>query len=138
MLLGAALGERLRAMILIAPAADMTETLVRPSLSATQLAELESKGVLYQPSEYGTPLPFTLKLMNDGAKHLVLGRKIPISCPVHILHGMLDAAVPWTLSLRIAEALESTQVRLTFVKDGDHRLSRSQDLALLSATLAGL
>jgi pimeloyl-ACP methyl ester carboxylesterase len=135
LLLGRSLGERLAGMVLIAPAADFTEALVRPSLTPAIWAELREKGVVYQPSEYGAPLPMTLKFIEEGARNLVLGAKIPITCPVHILHGMRDDAVPWRHSLRIAEALESTAVRVVFLKDGDHRLSRPEDLALLVATM---
>lgn len=136
LLLGRALRARLKGMILIAPAADFTEVLVRPSLSDANWAELREKGVLYQPSDYGAPLPMTLKFIEEGARNLVLGGKIPITCKVHILHGMLDDAVPWKHSLKISEALESTDVRVVFQKDGDHRLSRPEDLALLVSTLA--
>ncbi len=135
LLLGRVLGERLAGMILIAPAADFTEALVRPSLTPAIWAELREKGVVYQPSEYGAPLPMTLKFIEEGAGNLVLGSKIPITCPVHILHGMLDDAVPWRHSLKIVEALESTAVRVVFLKDGDHRLSRPEDLGLLVGSL---
>jgi pimeloyl-ACP methyl ester carboxylesterase len=138
LLLGRRFSARLKGMILIAPAADFTELLVRPSLTPPLLAKLQRDGVLYQPSEYGAPLPWTLKFLEEGANHLLLGGKIPITCPVRFLHGMKDSAVPWDLSLRIAAALESEAVRITFVKDGDHRLSRPEDLALLDSNLRGL
>jgi pimeloyl-ACP methyl ester carboxylesterase len=136
LLLARDLGTRVAGLILIAPAADLTERLLRPSLSPAQMAELTEKGVLYQPSEYGAPLPWTLKFLEEGARHLLLDGKIPITCPVHILHGMRDDAVPWRLSLQIADALESEAVRVIFLKDGDHRLSRPEDLALLVSSLA--
>jgi pimeloyl-ACP methyl ester carboxylesterase len=138
LLLGQMLRERLAGMILIAPAPDFTEKLLRPSLSAAVLAELQEKGVVYQPSEYGAPLPLTLKFLAEAATHLVLDGTVAVRCPVHILHGMLDDTVPWKHSLKIAEALESTAVRVTFLKDGDHRLSRPQDLRLLVSALAEL
>lgn len=136
LLLARGLGARLAGMVLIAPAADFTEALVRPSLTPAIWAELREKGVAYQPSEYGDPLPMTLKFIEEGARHLVLGSKIPVRCPVQILHGMLDDAVPWRHSLKIVEALESTAVRLVFLKDGGHRLSRPEDLHLLVAAVA--
>ena len=138
LLLGRALPHHLAGLVLIAPAADFTEALVRPSLSPAQLAELQTHGVLYQPSEYGEPLPVTLNFLEEGAKHLVLDGNIPIRCPVSILHGMRDDAVPWRHSLKIAEALESDAVRIVFIKDGDHRLSRPEDLDLLVSALASL
>jgi pimeloyl-ACP methyl ester carboxylesterase len=104
---------------------------MKAELSPAQLEELQAQGVIYQPSEYGKPLPLTWKLLEDGAKHLLLGGEINVTCPVRVLHGMRDADVPWGLSLRLAERLKTDDVRLMFVKDGDHRLSREEDLALL-------
>ena len=136
LLLARALGARVTGMILIAPAADFTEEQVRPSLTAAELADLQSKGVAYRESQHGAPL--TLRFLEEAARHLLLGGKVAVSCPVHILHGMRDDSVPWRQSLRVAEALESEAVRITFVKDGDHRLSRPEDLALLVGALGGL
>ena len=77
-------------------------------------------------------------MLEEGRAHLLLHAPLPIAGPVRILHGMQDADVPWRLSLTLAERLETPDVRLTFVKDGDHRLSRPQDLALLIAALRAL
>ncbi|MBB5372369.1 alpha/beta hydrolase [Acidocella aromatica] len=129
---------RLSGLLLIAPAPDFTERLVRPELTPEQLETLEKEGVLYQPSEYGNPLPLAKKLLDDGKDHLLLDAPIPLDCPVRILHGMRDADVPWKLSLTLAEQLETPDVRLTFVKDGDHRLSRPHDLGLLEGALRAL
>lgn len=137
LLLARELSEQLAGMILIAPAADFTEVLLRPTLSAAELTALREKSVAYRPSEYGAPLPLTLKFLDEGANHLVLGGKIPVRCPLTILHGMLDDAVPWQHGLRIGQALESQAVRMIFVRDGDHRLSRPEDLDLLVSVLAG-
>jgi pimeloyl-ACP methyl ester carboxylesterase len=129
---------RLCGLLLIAPAPDFTERLIRPELTPEQLATLEAEGVLYQPSEYGTPLPLTKKLLDEGREHLLLDTPIAVDCPVRILHGMQDTDVPWELSLTLAEQLTTGDVRLIFVKDGDHRLSRPRDLGLLGGTLRGL
>ncbi len=94
--------------------------------------------MLYVPSQYGEPTPITVGLIRDGANHLVLTGAIPIHCPVRLLHGQADPDVPWELALRIAEQLETPDVHVILVKDGDHRLSRSADLALLGQTLAAL
>ncbi len=126
---------RVRAMVLIAPAPDFTERLMKPELGAAEWAELRTKGVIHQPSQYGPPTPLTLKLLEDGANHLVLDAPIPFTGPVRVLHGMRDADVPWQHSLLLAERLMSEDVRLIFVKDGDHRLSRAADLALLCETV---
>ncbi|MDD2795031.1 carboxylesterase [Acidocella sp.] len=124
-----------RAMVLVAPAPDFTELLMKPQLGEAQWAELRRAGVIYQPSEYGAPTPLTLKLLEDGARNLVLEAPIGFSGPVRVLHGMRDADVPWRHSLLLAERLASEDVRLVFVKDGDHRLSRTADLALLCETV---
>ncbi len=129
---------QMRGLLLIAPAPDFTEKLVRPGLTLEQLEILGREGVLYQPSEYGNPLPLAQKLLDEGKKHLLLDAPISVDCPVRILHGMQDADVPWQLSLTLAEKLETPDVRLTFVKDGDHRLSRPHDLGLLVGALRAL
>jgi pimeloyl-ACP methyl ester carboxylesterase len=138
LLLAKTLGARLRGLVLIAPAPDFTELLVRPALSPAAREELETNGVLYQPSEYGPPVPMTLKLIEDGARRQVLRGPLAVAAPVRILHGMADEAVPYRLSLRLADHLTGGDVRLTLIKDGDHRLSRPQDLALLADTVASL
>jgi len=131
-------GARVAGLVLIAPAQDFTELSILPRLSAMQRELLERQGVIYQDSDYGEPTPITLKLLEDGANHLLMSSPIAITSPVRVLHGMRDEAVPWQHSLRLAECLESEDVRLTFVKDGDHRLSRPRDLALLRQTLFAL
>jgi pimeloyl-ACP methyl ester carboxylesterase len=135
LLLARTLGERVRAMVLVAPAPDFTELLMKPQLGEAEWAELRRAGVIYQPSEYGAPTPLTLKLLEDGARNLVLDAPIGFAGPVRVLHGMRDTDVPWRQSLLLAERLASEDVRLVFVKDGDHRLSREQDLALLCASV---
>jgi pimeloyl-ACP methyl ester carboxylesterase len=138
LLLGKRLAGRLAAMVLIAPAPDFTEDLIEPNLSAGQRAALAQDGFFHPPSEYGPPAPITQRLLDDGRAHLLLGGTIDIGCKVRILHGMRDPDVPWRRSLLLAERLRSEDVRLIFVKDGDHRLSRETDLALLVETLAAL
>jgi pimeloyl-ACP methyl ester carboxylesterase len=138
LLLALRFGARVQGMVLIAPAADFTEAMILPRLSALHREILQRDGVIYPPSDYGEPIPITLKLIEDGANHVLLDKAVAINCAVRVLHGMRDADVPWRNSLVLAEKLASEDVRLVFVKDGDHRLSRPQDLALLSATLAAL
>jgi pimeloyl-ACP methyl ester carboxylesterase len=138
LLLARRFGPRVAGMVLIAPAPDFTELLIRPRLNDEQRATLARDGVIYQPSDYGAPTPMTAKLLEDGANHLLLGGPIPITCPIRVLHGMRDPDVPWQHSLKLAGCLESENVRLVFVKDGDHRLSRERDLTLLSETVLTL
>ncbi len=127
--------ERVKGLVLVAPAPDFTELLMKTQLGEAEWAELRRAGVIYQPSEYGEPTPLTLKLLEDGARHLVLDAPIAFTGPVRVLHGMRDADVPWRHSLLLAERLVSEDVRLVFVKDGDHRLSREADLLLLCGTV---
>jgi pimeloyl-ACP methyl ester carboxylesterase len=94
--------------------------------------------VLYVPSQYGEPTPITRALIQDGAKHLVLTGRMAIHCPVRLLHGQADLDVPWELALRIAQQVETPDARVVLVKDGDHRLSRPSDLALLRQTVGAL
>jgi pimeloyl-ACP methyl ester carboxylesterase len=138
LLLARALRTRVAALLLIAPAPDFTELLMKPALTPAQQEALRRDGLILAPSEYGAPTPITAKLLEDGAAHLLLNAPIPIAGPVHILHGMKDPDVPWELSLRLTERLETPDVRLIYVKDGDHRLSREADLRLLEQTLIGL
>jgi pimeloyl-ACP methyl ester carboxylesterase len=138
LLLARQFGARIAGMVLIAPAADFTEGLILPQLTDVQRSALQRDGVIYQGSEYGTRTPITLKLLQDGVAHQVLTGPIDINCPVRVLHGMADPDVPWRISVQIAACLASADVRLILIKDGDHRLSRPRDLALLRDTLFAL
>jgi pimeloyl-ACP methyl ester carboxylesterase len=129
--------ERIAALVGIAAAPDFTDNLLWPALSFTQRARLRQDGVIHLPSQYGEPTPITLDLIEDGRNHLLLGAPIPLTCPVRLLHGQADPDVPWEVSLRLAERIEGSDVQVTLVKDGDHRLSRPQDLALLCRTVGG-
>lgn len=131
--------RRVAALVGIAAAPDFTQRLMWDTMTPAQRATLERDGVLYVPSQYGDdPTPITLGLIRDGASHLVLTGHLPIRCPVRLLHGQADPDVPWELALRIAEQAATPDVRVILVKDGDHRLSRPPDLALLRRTLAAL
>jgi pimeloyl-ACP methyl ester carboxylesterase len=138
LLLARARLERVKAMVGIAAAPDFTVRLMSEELTDAQRETLRRDGVLYRPSEYGDPMPITLKLVEDGSNHLLLDRPVPVKGPVRLLHGQCDPDVPWQLSLRIAERLESDDVRVVLVKDGDHRLSRPRDIALIVDTVDGL
>ncbi len=130
--------DRVAALVGIAAAPDFTQLLMWEAMAPAERAMLERDGVLQVPSQYGEPTPITLGLIRDGAKHLVLTGRMAIDCPVRLLHGQADPDVPWELALRIAEQVTSSDVRVLLVKDGDHRLSRPADLALLTQTLAAL
>lgn len=131
--------QRLAGLVGIAAAPDFTEDLMWAGFSDEIKQTLERDGVYYEPSEYSDePYTITMKLIEDGRDHLVMREKMPISVPVRLLHGMRDESVPYELSLRIAENVESEDVQVRFVKDGDHRLSTDRDLEILSRTVAAL
>ena len=127
-----------RALIGIAPAPDFTEDLMWAGFTPGERATIERDGVWHRPSDYGDPYPITRALIEDGRNHLLLRGRLAIEVPVRILQGQRDPDVPWHHALRIAEALTGGDVRIHLVKDGDHRLSRPEDLALLGETLAPL
>jgi len=131
--------ERVAALVGIAAAPDFTEDLVWAELTAEQKTQITRDGVLRLPSQYSeTPYGITLQLIEDGRQHLLLRDAIALTCPVRLLHGQRDPDVPWQHSLRLAEKLASSDVRTILIKDGDHRLSRDQDIALLCRTVEEL
>jgi pimeloyl-ACP methyl ester carboxylesterase len=129
-------GPSLAGLVLIAPAPDFTEELMWKSLSADARREIETRGQWLRPSEYGDPYPITRALIEDGRKHLVLGSSINVGCPVRILQGAKDPDVPWQHAFALTSQLPSDDVVLTLIQDGDHRLSRPQDIARLIAAVA--
>ena len=126
-------------LICIAAATDFTEELIWQSLTE------EEKAVFIQNGSYNirgknqgchSPYPISLNLITDGRKNLLLsGNNININCPVHLVHGMQDFDVPFTISLRVAEKLTSNQVITKLIKDADHKLSRPQDLQIIFESL---
>jgi pimeloyl-ACP methyl ester carboxylesterase len=129
--------DRVAGMVLIAPAPDFTERLMRPSLPPEALRDLDTHGVWLRPSEYGL-YPISRTLMEDGARWSILGQPIGIHVPVRILQGGADPDVPWRHALELAEAIEGDDVVFSLIKDGDHRLSRPQDLQRLLAAVEEL
>ncbi len=127
---------RIHALVGIAPAPDFTEDLLWPRLDPVQQRELREAGAVILSSDYD-PAGYTyrLGLIEDGRRHLLLRAAIPLECPVRLLHGLDDASVPWQTSLRLADHLNSRDVTLTLVKNGDHRLSTAPDLARLAMAL---
>lgn len=134
----AALARPLRvgALVLVAPAADFTEALLKPGLAPEARAALEQDGVWIRPSAYDEAgYPIAAALLEDGARWSILGGPVPIAVPVRILQGGGDPDVPWTHALALAQAIEGGDVVFTLVRDGDHRLSRSPDIARLVAAV---
>jgi pimeloyl-ACP methyl ester carboxylesterase len=127
---------RVKALILIAPAVDMTQDLMRADFTPEDFDTLASAGVLLQPSAYSDePYPITARLIEDGALHLMFGGPIETGCPVTILQGGRDPDVPEEQALKLVSHLLHDPVTLTLVPDGDHRLSREQDLRLLESAV---
>jgi pimeloyl-ACP methyl ester carboxylesterase len=128
----------LAGLVLIAPAPDFTEELMWKGFSPEIRAEIEQKGFWLRPSEYGdgTPYPITRALIEEGRNHLLLGAKIDVGCPVRILQGAQDPDVPWRHAFALAHRLPAEDVVLTMIQDGDHRLSRPQDIARIIAAVA--
>jgi pimeloyl-ACP methyl ester carboxylesterase len=127
---------RVVGLVGVAAAPDFTEQLMWQAMAPPERAALLCHGFLDLPSEYGPPTRVTRALIEDGRAHLLLDGPIPLTMPVHLLHGQRDPDVPWELALRLASRLDGDNVQITLVKDGDHRLSRPHDLALLCRTVA--
>jgi pimeloyl-ACP methyl ester carboxylesterase len=125
----------LAGLVLIAPAPDFTEELMWKGLPAKVRKEIEAKGVWMRPSQYGEPYPITRNLIEEGRNHLLLGASIEVGCPVRILQGARDPDVPWRHAFRLAQRLPAEDVVLTMIQDGDHRLSRPQDIARIIAAV---
>jgi pimeloyl-ACP methyl ester carboxylesterase len=128
----------LAGLVLIAPAPDFTEELMWKNFSPAVKQEIETKGVWMRPSEYGdgSPYPITRNLIEEGRNHLVLGSAIDLGCPVRILQGAKDPDVPWQHAFALTHRLPADDVVLTMIQDGDHRLSRPQDIARILAAVA--
>jgi pimeloyl-ACP methyl ester carboxylesterase len=123
-------------MVLIAPAVDFTEELMWKQFPDAIKRAIEEKGVWMRPSDYGEePYPITRGLIEDGRKHLLLGGLIETGCPVHILQGVKDPDVPWRHAVELISRFARDEVVLTLVKDGDHRLSRPEDIERLIAAV---
>lgn len=129
--------ERVKAMVLIAPAPDFTEKLMEPELSDEARAAIARDGFWRRPSEYDDGgYAITRQLLEDGARWSILPGPVPIEVPVRVLQGGADPDVPWTHALELANALNGDDVVFSLIKDGDHRLSRPQDLERLLAAVA--
>lgn len=128
--------ERVAGLVGIAPAPDFTEDLSWPSLTPEQQEMVTREGRVEMPNPYSEdPYVYSKRLFDDGRRNLLLRDTIPIHCPVRILHGQQDEAVPWERSLILMDRLAGTDVECTFIKAGDHRLSEPADLDRLSRAL---
>jgi pimeloyl-ACP methyl ester carboxylesterase len=135
LLLALALGDQVKAIVGIAPAPDFSDW----GFTSEEKGRIARYGRLERPSDYGPePMVTTKAFWESGQANLLLRGEIGINCPVRLIHGQEDPDVPWDVSLRLAERLRSADVQVVLIKDGDHRLSRPQDIDLLVRTIATL
>jgi len=131
--------DQIAGLIGIAAAPDFTEDLMMEDLTHEQHHTINEQGYVELPSDYGDdPYVISKALLDNGRENLVLRRRIPLEIPVRLIHGMEDPDVPWQTALRISQMMESKDVEIQFVKNGDHRLSEDHDLARLTRTLEAL
>lgn len=129
---------RLAGIALIAPAFDMTETLMWRAFPPEIKATIERDGVYHHPSAYGDVYPISRHLIAEGREHLLENAPFDPGCPIRIIQGMRDPDVPWRHALALVDLLQGDDVELTLIKEGDHRLSEPKDLRRLEATVAAL
>jgi len=135
LLVALAMPERVAALVGIAAAPDFTDW----GFDAEQKAHLAAGETLYEDNPYGPePTPTHALFWQDGERQRLLDKSVALDCPVRLIHGQADPDVPWEVSLRLAKALRSADVQVALIKDGDHRLSRDADIALLLRTIAAL
>jgi pimeloyl-ACP methyl ester carboxylesterase len=128
--------ERVAGLIGIAAAPDFTEDLLLAQATLEKRRALAEQGYWMQPSAYGgPPYPVTRRFIEEARAHLVLRGPIPITCPVHLLHGQRDPDVPWGTALSLAERLQAEDVTVELIKAGDHRLSTERDLARIRGAI---
>jgi pimeloyl-ACP methyl ester carboxylesterase len=130
---------RVGGLVLIAPAPDFTSDLVEPRLTKAMRKKLDAQGFIEEPSAYvDQPNIYTRALIEDGRANRVLVGPIDTGCPVHVLQGMADPDVPYQHALKLVGLLPKDDVTLSLIPDGDHRLSRPQDLAMLDRALQAM
>ncbi|MFT3673653.1 alpha/beta hydrolase [Aestuariivirga sp.] len=130
--------RRIAGLVLIAPATDMTKELMWDEFDRDARTALVETGVFRRPSAYGEPYPITLRLLEDGTQHLLLEEGISLPVPVRILQGSADTDVPPAHAVKTFEAITATDLTLSFIKDGDHRLSTAVQLRIIQETVLQL
>lgn len=129
--------KRIKAVVGIAAAADFATELTPAKLGVQALATLEREGVYFEPTPYGPdPYIWTKLLLDDAKTQRVLDGSLTLPGPLHLIQGQQDPDVPWMHALRTLAAVQAPLLNLTLIADGDHRLSRDQDLALICETVA--
>ena len=131
--------DRVAGLILLAPAPDFTKDLMEPKITPDQRRALEDHGFFEVASEYSNePYVYTRALLEDGERNRVMTGPIDTHCPVHIIQGLADPDVPHSHALKLAGCLPADDVTVSLIPDGDHRLSRPQDLEMLVATVENM
>jgi pimeloyl-ACP methyl ester carboxylesterase len=132
--------ERVAGLVGIAAAPDFTEELIWAQMDEAARETVRRDGVWQRPTQYADEEPhrITMGLIEEGRRHLLLHGPIALDRPVRLFHALDDPDVPWTQSLRLAERLAASDVRLTLIKQAGHRLSRDEDLALIAGGIAEL
>jgi pimeloyl-ACP methyl ester carboxylesterase len=134
-----AAAAKVAGLVLVAPAVDFTEELMWKRFTPEIKRELAETGVWARPPQYAAdPYLVTRQLIEEGRNHLLLGGMIECGCPVRILQGVADPDVPWQHAKALVARLACDDVVLTLVKDGDHRLSRPEDIERLIRAVAEL
>lgn len=127
--------ERVKGLIGIAAAPDFPSRLMWEKLNDDQRHELEDKGIIHIPSDYDEPYPIRYDFIQESREQNLLDDVIPVTCPVHLIHGMADADVPWEYAPIIANQLASDQVEISMVKSGEHSMSDESNITLILSTL---
>jgi pimeloyl-ACP methyl ester carboxylesterase len=139
LLVAGVLSRGIHGLVGVAAAPDFTEELIWRRMPEEARGMLASEGVVHVPSDYDVEgCPISHALVNEGRDHLLLDKRIAIDCPVRLLHGLDDRDVPWEMSRRLLQSLESADATLELVKGGDHRLSEPADLERLSRAVGEL
>jgi pimeloyl-ACP methyl ester carboxylesterase len=127
-------------LVLVAPAADMTQALMEPEIDANAgaLNAIARDGMWLRQSQYGDPYPITRKLIEDGRKHLLLPQGFDLACPLRVLHGDRDHDVPWQHGRKTFDAIRSPDAQFILIKEGDHRLSRDKDILAIERAAENL
>jgi pimeloyl-ACP methyl ester carboxylesterase len=134
--------DKIAVIIGIASAIDFTENSLNAKASEEQKSDWNTKGIAYFPSDYeAEPYPITWRLIQDAKENWLLmgastsSTEIPVHCPMYLLHGQTDKDIPWNVTMELAELVQSNNVIVTLIKDGDHRLSRPQDIRRITEAM---
>ena len=127
--------KRIKGLIGIAAAPDFTRELIWKKLNTVEKNEIRKNKIYKLKSSYNNFYPITKKFIFDGKKILVLNKKIKCNFPIKLLHGVEDSSVSWVYSIKLIKTLISKKLSLTFIDDGDHSLSRAQDLKKLDLAI---